>query len=450
MWRKALWLVLPVFLAAVFFSRPAAAQTPTVLVVDVDTPIYPAVVSYLERGLAAAETQGAQALVLQLNTPGGDGESMLSIVSLVRSAPVPVVVYVAPAGAQAASAGSIITLAGHVAAMAPETVIGAASPVGSAGEDLEETLYRKAVEDIKATTRSLTVNRPPEAQSLAEQMVEDARAVSADEALDIGLIDLITPNLETLLMALDGRTVQVRNQPHTLQTAGALVEHLPWSRLEQLQLFLANPLLLSLLISLGSIALITEIRSPGGWGAGFVGVVCLSLAFYGLGQLPTNLLGLVLIGLAFALLLLETQTPTLGALAITGMVSLVAGLWILFNATEAPAVARLPLWGALGVGIPTGLLFLWIVVAAARIHRRPARTGAEGMVGLIGRATTDFKLIEGRFIGTAVVWGEVWRAEAQEAITAQQGIMVESVTGFTLHVKPTYIGAKQDVTQASA
>lgn len=430
-------LVLLLLGLALLGVRPmveAAGQT--VLLLDVSSPIYPATAAYVERGLASAESQALSAIVLRLNTPGGDSASMLRLVSLIRNAAVPVIVYVAPAGAQAASAGSIVTLAGHVAAMAPETIIGAASPVDASGADLDDTLYRKAVEDIKATVRSLTQNRPPDAQALAEQMIEDARAVSADEALAIGLIDVIAPDLPGLLRQVDGRNISFNNQPVVLHTADATLLPFPWRFLEEAQLFLANPLLVSLLISLGTLALITELRAPGGWVAGFVGVLCLALAFYALGQLPTNWLGLVLIGTAFVLFILEAHTHTFGALTLTGVATLAAGFYVLFNTADAAAFQRLSLAGAIGVSLPTAVLMLIILVAVARTQRARPQTGAEGLVGQRGRATTDFSLVNGVYVGTVLAWGELWRANAGEPIARNQPIQIDSLDGFTVHVKP--------------
>lgn len=433
--RRLICGFLLLLLALPAISRSVGAAGQPVLLLDVHTPIYPATAAYVERGLDSAESQALPAVILRLNTPGGDSGSMLRLVTLIRNAAVPVIVYVAPAGAQAASAGSIVTLAGHLAAMAPETIIGAASPVDAGGADLGETLYRKAVEDIKATVRSLTQNRSAEAQALAEQMVEEARAVSADEALAIGLIDVIAPDLDNLLTQVDGRAVIVNQRPVVLDTDGAAVLPFAWHFLEQAQLFLANPLIVSLLISLGTLAVITELRAPGGWVSGFVGVLCLVLAFYGLGQLPANLLGLALVGIAFVLFILEAHTHTFGVLTLTGVATLAAGFYVLFNAADAATFQRLSLAAAIGVSLPTAVLMLIILIAVARSQRARPHTGAERLVGQRGRATVDFHLEHGVYVGTVIAWGEIWRAVSAEPITLNQPIVVQALDGFTVQVK---------------
>ena len=198
---------------------------------------------------------------------------------------VPVVVYISPRGAHAASAGTLVTLAGHAAAMAPETVIGAASPVGGQGEDLQTTEELKVKEDIKAVARSLAEKRGPEAVALAEDTIQNAKAVSATEALHAKLVDFVVDNVDDLLEALDGFTVQMSDGPRTLHTANAATAPLAMSFIERLLLFLTDPNIVFTLLSMGTFAILIEISSPGGWVAGFVGAVCVLIATYGLGLL---------------------------------------------------------------------------------------------------------------------------------------------------------------------
>lgn len=416
--------------------RPAQAQTRDIVLLTIDNPIYPVVTDYVTRGIARAEADSAELIIIQLNTPGGDLATTLEIVQAIRNSPVPIIVYVTPAGAQAASAGSVITMAGHVAAMAPETVIGAASPVDGSGQDLGETIYRKAVEDMKATVRSLTENRPPEATTLAEAMIEDARAVSASEALQVGLIDIVAVDMDDLLVQLDGRAVTVNNQPLTLATERVRESPLALSPVEEFQLAIASPVLISLLLSLGSIGLITEIRSPGGWVAGFVGIVCLGLALLGLGQLPINWFGLGLIVVAFVLFGLEAQQAGLGALALVGLLTLIAGFMVLFNTEQTPDFARLSLLAAIGVSLPTAAFFLWLLTAAVRIQRAQPVTGREGLIGRPARARHDFAPQGSGFAGSVLLEGEIWHATAAAAVVKGQDVVVESVDGLTVAVRP--------------
>jgi membrane-bound serine protease (ClpP class) len=432
--NKRIWVLLA-FLTLGFIVQPVRAQTQALVVLDVTGPIYPAVADYIERGLERAEDDSAEAVVLMLNTPGGDVATTLEIVQAIRNSRVPVVVYVTPPGAQAASAGSIITMAGHLSAMAPETVIGAASPVGGSGEDLDETIYRKVVEDLKATVRGLTESRPDAARTLAEAMVEEARAVSASEALDVGLIDIIATDLDDLLNQLDTRTVIVNNETVTLDTDRVLEIPVALTVLEQFQLAIANPILISLLLSLGSVALITEIRSPGGWVAGFVGVMCLGIAFLGLGQIPANWFGLGLILVAFILFVLEASQPGIGALALVGTLTLIGGFLVLFNTAETPEFARLPVAAAIGVSLPTAAFFLWLLTMAIRIQRAQPLSGQEGLPGQTAVARADFQARGAVYEGTVLLEGEIWRAQAAAAVAKDERVVVESVSGLTVSVK---------------
>ena len=435
---KALLLtvLLLVFLAVLVAPAGAQGDGDQVMVLNAEGPVTPAMLSYLERGVAAGEERGAPVLVV-LNTPGGSVDTTQQIIRLFRNAGVPVLVFIAPAGAQAASAGSLITLAAHASGMAPETVIGAASPVGGEGQDIEETLYRKVVEDLKATVRGLAERRGEEAVTLAEEMIEDARAVNANEALQAGLIDLVAVDVSAFLREVDGLTVDVGQQAWTLQTADVVQTSLDMSVVEGALHALSNPLLISILLPLGITALMVELRSPGGWVAGFVGVMALGLAFYGLGQLPVNWLGLGLVAVAFVLFLLEVNAPGIGALALAGAGTMLAGLLLLFNSPASPEFVRLSLPAALAITASTSAIFLFMLTMAVRAQRQPTVTGREGLLGQVGRVRkTMVPTPSGtvRFTGTVLVHGELWRAEAADALERDEEVVVTGVEGFTLHV----------------
>lgn len=424
-------------LLALPLSGVMAQQSGDVLQLTAEGPVTPAMLSYLERGIGEAEQQGVPALVV-LNTPGGGVETTQEIVRLFRNAGVPVIIYVAPAGAQAASAGSIVTLAAHAAGMAPETVIGAASPVGGEGQDIGETMYRKVVEDLKATVRGLAERRGPEAVTLAEEMIEDARAVNAGEALDAGLIDSVAPDVASLLDELDGLTVTVQQEEWTLETAGAQTVPYEMNSIEAALHALSNPLLLSILLPLGMTSILIELRSPGGWVAGFIGVLSLGLAFYGLGQLPVNWLGLGLIAVAFVLFMLEVNSPGVGALAIAGAGTMLAGLLVLFNSPGSPEFIRISLPAAVTVTVMTSGIFLFIIGMALRAQRRPASTGKEGLIGKVGRVRKSLVPAPAgslKYVGSVLVHGEIWRAEADEAIETDEEVVVVGMEGFTLKVE---------------
>lgn len=440
-----LLLLAAVVLLSLAFSRPASAQEGApngpaeVLVLHAEGPVTPAMLSYLERGVVAGEAGEIPVLVV-LNTPGGAVDTTQRIIQLFRNANVPVLVYVGPSGAQAASAGSLITLAAHASGMAPETVIGAASPVGGEGQDIEETLYRKLVEDLKATVRGLAERRGDDAVALAEEMIEDARAVNAREAREAGLIDAVAADIPTFLQEVDGLTVEVGNAAWTLQTADVTQTTLSMNLVEGVLHALSNPLLISILLPLGISAIMIELRSPGGWVAGFIGVLALGMAFYGLGQLPVNWLGLGLIVLAFVLFLAEVNTPGLGALALAGAGTMLAGLLLLFNSPASPEFVRLSLPAAIAITASTSAVFLFIVTMALRAQRQQPATGREGMVGKIGRVRKTLVPIPSgpvRFTGTVLVHGELWRAEAGEAIERDEEVVVTAMDGFTLQIVRT-------------
>jgi membrane-bound serine protease (ClpP class) len=431
-------LLLPLLIWLFLAVNPLAAQNNEVLVLSIRGPVTPTMASYFQRGIRAAEQRGATAVVIILDTPGGAIDTTDEIVQIFLAARVPIIVYVGPAGAHAASAGSIITMAAHAAAMAPNTAIGAASPVAGGGEEISETMFRKVTEDLRAKARGLTERRGEEAVALAEAMIAEAQAVNASEALAVGLIDAIAVDLTDLLNQLDGLTVEVQQQPVTLQTAEARQISLALTRVETVLHALANPVLISILLLIGVQAILIEISNPGTWVAGIVGVICLAMAFYGLGTLPTNWLGLGLVGLAFVLFIAEALTPTFGGLAVAGAGALLAGLLVLFNSPGSPEFARISLPVALGMSLMTAAFFLFIMNAALRAQKLQPITGREGMVGQIGVVKREFAPVSpasNDFSGAVMVMGELWQATADEALTRDERVVVKSMEGFTLRVK---------------
>ncbi len=427
-------LLLLLFLA-LFLSQPinATASGQTALVLTIDGAITPATQGYLVRGIQNAERSDVQVLILQLNTPGGGLSPMQAMAEAIRASRVPVVVYVAPRGAWAGSAGTIITLAGHAAAMAPETAIGAASPVGSQGQDLGTTEQAKTIEIMKATVRTLAERRGPEAIALAEATIESAKAVSASEALNAHLVDFIANDISDLLKQLDGFTVQMTDGPLVLHTAGAAQQTLPMSLIEQLLQLLVDPNIVFLLLAIGVQALLIELTHPGAWVPAFFAVFCLSLAAYGLGFLPVNWFGLIFIVMAFVLFILDIKTPTHGALTIAGVVSFIIGALVLFNSTGAPQFQRVSLPLVIFVGVFIGLIFTVILGYALRAQRRPVITGSERLGGEIGFAVSDIDPT-----GQVQVASELWSAEAEKGsrkIRKGDKVVVAKAEGLRLTVR---------------
>jgi len=407
---------------------------PEVLVLTLDGPLTPASAEYLDRGLALAEQSGADLLVLQLNTPGGSIDVMNRMVQSIRGSGVAVAVYVAPRGAMAGSAGTILVLAGHVAAMAPETAIGAASPVGSQGEDLGETLAAKTQEILKATVRSLAGWRGEEAVDMAQSAIEEAAAASAGEALDARMIDVIAEDLDDLLLQLDGRSVVVGGSPVALRLHGAATRPVAPTIIEQLLQALTNPNLVFLLLSLGVQALLIEISSPGGWVAGFIGVVALALGAYGLGILPVNWFGLVFLALAFVLFVIDVKAPTHGALTAAGLGSFILGALVLFNSPGTPSFQRVSVPLVVTMGALMAAMFFVLLTFVWRAQRRPIAVGTTALVGRVGEVRLRLAPH-----GQVQVAGELWAAEIDPRDPAlEEGTRVEvtGVDGLRLRVRP--------------
>jgi membrane-bound serine protease (ClpP class) len=405
-----------------------------VLVLEAKGPLTPAMAEYLDRGLKLAEARQAEAVVLQLDTPGGSIDLMNRMVQSIRASQVPVIVYVAPRGAIAGSAGTILVLAGHAAAMAPETAIGAASPVGAQGEDLGETMEAKEKEIIKAEARGLAERRGEAATALAEAAIEMASAASASEALEAGLVDRIAGDVPDLLRQIDGLTVEVEGQPHILRTAWAFPQVISQTLTEQLLQILTNPNIVLLLMTVGVQALLIEISSPGGWAAGFIGVICLALGGYGLGILDVNWFGLVFLVTAIVLFVLDIKAPTHGALTVAGVASFIAGALILFNSPGTPSFQRVSVPLVVGLGLATAAGFFVMLTFVLRAHRRPVEVGREALVGRTGDARSPLEPS-----GMVQVAGELWSAEIEPgapAIASGERVEVVGVQGLRLLVRP--------------
>jgi membrane-bound serine protease (ClpP class) len=407
--------LLLVFLAAVLAAfHPVAAQSsePLVLVMSADGAIFPAMQAYIERGIKTAEQRDAELLVIQLNTPGGSIDTMNQIVESIRSSSVPVVVYIAPGGAWAASAGTLITLAGHASAMAPQTTIGSASPVDSSGSDLDPTMKAKMIESLSAKARALTASRGEEATKLAEAMIVDAKSVTAQEALEVHLIDFIAKDTIDLLQKLDGFTVQMNSGARVLHTSNARTEPLDMSVIEQLLIVLTDSSIVFLLGTLGLILIWIEISSPGGWVAGFSGVVCLALSAYGLGIIPVNWFGIVFILTA----------------------SFIVGALVLFNSPITPPSMRIPVPLVVGVGLAFGALFFGIMLFALRVRHTPVLVGEETLLGKTGTARTSVDATGGQ----VQLMSELWSAESaggSEKIRKGDEVEVVEVAGLRLKVR---------------
>ena len=436
-----LWGVIALLMTAscVAASRP---NHPAVVVLRVDGPISPASADYVVRGIEQADSRHAAAVVLELDTPGGLSSSMRDIIKAILASSVPVIGYVAPSGARAASAGTYIMYACHIAAMAPATNIGAATPVSLTGggsmplpssssgkaTSAESTEMRKVTNDAVAYIRALAERRGRNAD-WAEKAVRDAISVSADEALKLHVVDLIAPDIPALLAEVDGRKVETAAGSRVLQTRGANLETITPGVRSQFLGVIANPSVAYILLLLGLGGLVMEGMHPGGVLPGVVGAICLLLALYAFQLLPVNFAGLGLILLGVILIVSEAFVPAYGVLGTGGVISFVIGSVILMDTGVPGYGIALPL--VVGIAIAAAGILAGIVWMAMRSHKRPVVSGREQMVGAIGEVVADF---EGR--GTVHVHGERWQARSDVPLKRGQAVAVTGMHGLVLDVKP--------------
>lgn len=429
-----LLLVLSASASLALQSVRAQDEQPLAVVMTADGPIMPPMLEYIRRGIEVADRREAEVLIIQLDTPGGSLDTTLTIIQEIRASEVPVVVYVAPRNAIAGSAGAMITMAGHVSAMAPETSIGASSPISGSGENLTTTAETKAKEISKASIRDFVAPRGEEALALAESMIDEAKAATASEALEAGLIDFIADNVDDLLEELDGFSVQIDGEQRTLNTESAQTEDVNMSFIEQFLLFLTDPNIAFLLLAVGVQAVLIEISSPGGWVAGFIGVVCLTLAVYGMGVLPVNWFGIIFMITAFVLFILDLKAPTHGALTAAGVASFIIGALVLFNSPGTPQFQRVSVPLVVGTGFVIGLLFMVILVFALRALRVLPSMGSPSLIGKLGTARSAV----GPTGGQVQLESELWTAEVapgSEGIRKGDRVEVVEVKGLRLKVR---------------
>jgi membrane-bound serine protease (ClpP class) len=423
----------PALAAAAWQDAPASTATaPLVYGADVDSIIHPVSAEYMIATMDLADRNGAALIVFTLRTPGGLVDSTRSIISRMIAAKTPVAVFVAPAGARAASAGFLLTIAADIASMAPGTHIGAAHPVAGSGEKMDETAGKKAAEDLAAYARTLASRRHRNA-TLAALAVTESRAFTEEEALGASppLIDLVAADIPELLKQLDGRTVtRFDGSVLVLKTHGARVVPVTMSLRQRVLSAIAHPNVAYLLLSLGTLGLTIELWSPGAVLPGVAGGLCLLLAFFALQMLPVNYAGLLLILFGLLLLGLEIKVPSYGLLTVGGLASLVFGSMILMDSP----IPELQL--SLRVVLPVVLGFAGIAMFLVRLgiasQRQPAVTGVAGMIGEVGQAMTTIG--PGR-PGRVATHGEIWQAESEESIPEGTRVRVTRVDGLRLVVR---------------
>ncbi len=398
-----------------------------------DQPITPVTVRYLNRVFEEAADQGASAVLIELDTPGGLVQSTREIVRSFLGSPVPVIVYVAPVGARAASAGVFITVAAHVAAMMPGSHIGAAHPVQMGPGQADTTdgvMEEKILNDTRAWARSLANLRGRNADWV-ERAVTESESVTAAEALELNVIDLVSENAAELLERIDGRAVEVGGRSDTLRTSGADIVHIDTWWGERVLGAIANPNVAFILLILGFYGLLFEFYSPG-WGvAGTLGALFLLLGFTGMSILPINYIGLLLILAGLSLFVAEAFVPSFGVLTIGGIGCIVMGGIMLVD--SPPGVVDLSLEVLVPVAVATGAIAFFLMGQVVRTHRRPTQTGAESMIGTEVVVVEDFRGEE-TYKGLVRTHGELWRGRSDEPLREGDRARITSRQGLTLHL----------------
>jgi membrane-bound serine protease (ClpP class) len=395
--------------------------------VEVQGVIGPVAAEFITKSISLAERE-SQLLVIALDTPGGLDESMRIIVKRIMSAEIPVCVYVYPPGARAASAGVFITMAAHIAAMAPGTNIGAAHPV-TMGQQVDSTMMEKITNDAVAYLKSIAKKRGRN-EEWAEKAVRESESATSREALELNVIDVVAKNLKELLEKIDGRKIQLEDREVKLETSDAQIREIKMGLRERILAIISNPNVAYILLILGFYGLFFELSHPGSILPGVIGVISLILAFYAFQTLPVNYAGVLLILLAMILYIAEIKIQSHGLLGIGGTIALLLGSIMLFE-TGVPFL-RIS-WSTIGVVVVVSLIFFFFVIAKGiqALRRRP-RTGIEGLIGEEGVATRDFEKGE----GTVMVHGEIWRASSDEPIKEGMEIEVIEARGLKLKVRP--------------
>jgi len=419
--------VVLVLLCAICIQSTNSSER-TVKVLDLKTAITPVSAEYLMKAIKQAEDEKSECLVIQLDTPGGLMTSMEDIVKAILGSQVPIVVYVAPSGATAGSAGVFITIAAHIAAMAPATNIGAAHPVTiGTPVDTSKITEEKQTNNAAAYVRALAEKRKKNADWV-EKAVRQSVSITAVEALKLGVIDLIAPSLDSLLTLINGRTVEVALGKKTLATKDAHIDRIKLGLRYEILDLIVNPNIAYILMMIGMAGVMLELYNPGSIFPGVIGGICLILAFYAMQTLPVNYAGLLLILLSVVLFILEIKIASYGLLTIGGIISLTIGSIMLFDTSAS--FMRVS-WAVI---IPSvvllTLLFLFAVGLIIKARSQQPTTGSEGLIGEIGIAKTDIAPE-----GTALIHGELWNAVSEESIKAGEKVQVVATKQLRITVK---------------
>lgn len=421
-----------IFLSIIFFF-PLFSFTQRVISIDVNESINPSSAEYIQQGIEKAEKENAECLIINLNTPGGLLTSTREIVTNIMQSKVPVIVYISPSGAHAGSAGTFITLAANIAAMAPGTNIGAAHPVTLEGK-MDAVMTEKVTNDASAFIRTIAEKRGRNVQ-WADDAVRNSVSITEQEALEKNVINIVAVNEKDLLKQVDGKQVQLATGTKILHTANATVETLEIGFFQKVLSRLSDPNIAYIIMMLGFFGLMFELFNPGAIFPGIVGVICLILAFYSMSSMPVNYAGLALIIFGIILYLLEIKIVSHGMLAIGGTVSVLLGSLFLFRSSPVDNFVSLSHTVIFSVTTVTALFFLFLVTMGLRAQRAKPVSGANTLIGQT--AVTLGTLAPS---GQVSVAGEIWRAVSLSgAIEANENVIVKEIKELTLYVEPEKI-----------
>jgi membrane-bound serine protease (ClpP class) len=425
--KTIIWMgpfALALILFHFFYWAPSGLSSEgEVTIIDIVGPISPGSAAFLKRGIEEAEEREVHLVVIRLDTPGGLGSSMRTMVKSILNSSVPVVVYVAPKGAGAASAGVMITVAGHVAAMAPGTNIGAASPVTAGGGEIQGTMSTKVMNDMASYGRGIAKDKGRNAEWV-EKAIREAVSITAREAVKMKVVDLVAENLDELLEVLDGREVALKDGKKILKTKGLKQNFYKPGFRDGILKIISDPNISYILFMIGLAGLYFELSNPGVIFPGVIGAISLVLAFYSFQALPVNYAGLILIVLSIIFFIAEVKVTSYGVLSLGGLVSLAFGSLMLFEDVKVSLKLMAP------TIVLIGAFFVVISSLAFKAYKTKPKSGMEGMIGLVGlvKETIDPE-------GLIFVRGENWRAISEEKIEPGERVQVENAEGLVLTVK---------------
>jgi len=394
-----------------------------VRIIELEGPINPGAAAFLTRGLEDAKDQGAELIIIRLDTPGGLVPSMRTMVKGIMNSTVPVVVYVAPKGAGAASAGVMITVSAHVAAMAPGTNIGAAHPVGAGGKDIDKDMSEKVVNDMASYGRGIAQDKGKNADWV-EKAIRESVSITAEEAVEKKVVDLVAADVDDLLKLLDGREIELKQGKVTLKTKDLVKTYYEPGFRDAVLRVISDPNIAYILMMIGLAGLYFELAHPGAIFPGVIGAISLILAFYSFQTLPVNYAGLLLIALAIVFFIAEIKVASYGILSLGGIVSLTLGSIMLFEDVGVSLRLMAP------TIVLIGGFFVIVSTLAFRAYRAKPQSGVEGLIGEVGVVQ---KPIDPE--GLVFVHGEYWRAMSSEKLEPGEMVTVEEVTGLILKVR---------------